>query len=46
MAVLTSALSRSPPDAELIYEAMKDRVHQPYRVPLVSVPLAFVGNAS
>jgi homoserine kinase len=35
LAVLTTALSRSPPDPELIYEAMKDRVHQPYRRSLV-----------
>lgn len=36
LAVLTTALGRSPPDPELIYEAMKDRVHQPYRKALVS----------
>ncbi|KAJ9116839.1 hypothetical protein QFC24_006644 [Naganishia onofrii] len=35
LAVLTTALARSPPDPELIYEAMKDRVHQPYRMKLV-----------
>jgi len=35
LAVLTTALSRSPPDPELIYEAMKDRVHQPYRRSLI-----------
>lgn len=35
LAVLTTALSRSPPDPDLIYEAMKDRVHQPYRRALV-----------
>jgi homoserine kinase len=35
LAVLTTALSRSPPDPDLIYEAMKDRVHQPYRCNLV-----------
>ncbi|KZT52158.1 homoserine kinase [Calocera cornea HHB12733] len=35
LAVLTTALSRSPPDPELIYEAMKDRVHQPYRKELI-----------
>lgn len=35
LAVLTTALSRSPPDPDLIYEAMKDRVHQPYRRGLV-----------
>ncbi|KAG7567057.1 hypothetical protein FFLO_01183 [Filobasidium floriforme] len=35
LAVLTTALSRSPPDPELIYEAMKDRIHQPYRMALI-----------
>ncbi|KAF8641167.1 hypothetical protein AX17_000802 [Amanita inopinata Kibby_2008] len=35
LAVLTTALSQSPPDPELIYEAMKDRVHQPYRKTLI-----------
>lgn len=38
LAVLTTALSRSPPDPDLIYEAMKDRVHQPYRRGLVGIP--------
>jgi len=35
LAVLTTALAASPPDSELIYEAMKDRVHQPYRNALI-----------
>ncbi|KZS93217.1 homoserine kinase [Sistotremastrum niveocremeum HHB9708] len=35
LAVLTYALSQSPPDPDLIYEAMKDRVHQPYRKELI-----------
>ncbi|KAI0005384.1 GHMP kinase [Russula compacta] len=35
LAVLTTALSRSPPDPDLIYEAMKDRIHQPYRRGLI-----------
>ena len=35
LAVLTTALAQDPPDAELIYEAMKDRVHQPYRYSLI-----------
>jgi len=39
LAVLTTALAASPPDPELIYEAMKDRVHQPYRKELVSFSL-------
>jgi homoserine kinase len=36
LAVLTTALTRSPPDPELIYLAMQDRVHQPYRKNLVA----------
>jgi homoserine kinase len=35
LAVLTTALAQSPPDPGLIYEAMKDRVHQPYRKTLI-----------
>ncbi|KAG6889448.1 hypothetical protein C0992_005070 [Termitomyces sp. T32_za158] len=35
LAVLTTALGQSPPDPDLIYEAMKDRVHQPYRKSLI-----------
>ncbi|EMD41601.1 hypothetical protein CERSUDRAFT_61591 [Gelatoporia subvermispora B] len=35
LAVLTTALGQTPPDPELIYEAMKDRVHQPYRKALI-----------
>jgi len=35
LAVLTTALAQSPPDPGLIYEAMKDRVHQPYRRGLI-----------
>ena len=35
LAVLTTALGQTPPDPDLIYEAMKDRVHQPYRKQLV-----------
>ncbi|KAJ7748516.1 GHMP kinase [Mycena maculata] len=35
LAVLTTALGQSPPNPELIYEAMKDRVHQPYRKALI-----------
>jgi len=35
LAVLTTALAQTPPDPELTYEAMKDRVHQPYRKPLI-----------
>ncbi|ODO05423.1 homoserine kinase [Cryptococcus wingfieldii CBS 7118] len=35
LAVLTTALARSPPDPDLIYDAMGDRVHQPYRMNLI-----------
>ncbi|CDK26631.1 unnamed protein product [Kuraishia capsulata CBS 1993] len=35
LAVLTTALTRSPPDPELIYAAMQDKVHQPYRKTLI-----------
>jgi homoserine kinase len=38
LAVLTTALSRSPPDPDLIFTAMQDRLHQPYRKHLVSSP--------
>ncbi|OZJ03506.1 hypothetical protein BZG36_05053 [Bifiguratus adelaidae] len=35
LAVLTSALGRSPPDADLIWQAMQDKIHQPYRKHLI-----------
>ncbi|KAA1074490.1 hypothetical protein PGT21_007662 [Puccinia graminis f. sp. tritici] len=35
LAVLTTALGRSPPDAKLIYQAMQDKIHQPYRKTLI-----------
>ncbi|GBB93478.1 hypothetical protein RclHR1_02180020 [Rhizophagus clarus] len=35
LAVLTTALSQSPPDADLIFQAMQDKVHQPYRMELI-----------
>lgn len=35
LAVLTTALTRSPPDPELIYAAMQDRIHQPFRKVLI-----------
>jgi hypothetical protein len=40
LAVLTTALARSPPDPELIFEAMKDKIHHPYRMPLVSISIS------
>ncbi|SCU86700.1 LAMI_0D03246g1_1 [Lachancea mirantina] len=35
LAVLTTALTQDPPDPNLIYPAMQDRVHQPYRKTLI-----------
>ena len=35
LAVLTTSLARSPPDVHLIFQAMQDRVHQPYRQHLI-----------
>lgn len=35
LAVLTTALTMDPPNADLIYPAMQDRVHQPYRKILI-----------
>lgn len=35
LALLTTALGDSPPDANLIYQAMQDKVHQPYRQTLI-----------
>ncbi|KAH8803179.1 ribosomal protein S5 domain 2-type protein [Xylogone sp. PMI_703] len=35
IALLPSALGRSPPDAEQIFLAMQDKVHQPYRKVLI-----------
>ena len=35
LAVLTTALTLDPPDHRVIYEAMKDKIHQPYRTKLI-----------
>lgn len=35
VALLTTALGQSPPNAELIYDGMQDKVHQPYRKNLI-----------
>lgn len=35
IALLPTALGQSPPDAEQIYLAMQDRIHQPYRMELI-----------
>ncbi|KAF2644521.1 phosphoribosylformylglycinamidine cyclo-ligase-like protein [Massarina eburnea CBS 473.64] len=35
LAVLTTALGQSPPDPSMIYTAMQDKIHQPYRRGLI-----------
>ena len=35
LALLATALGESPPDADMIYEGMQDKVHQPYRKGLI-----------
>lgn len=35
LALLTSALTQEKPDHELIYESMRDKIHQPYRASLI-----------
>lgn len=35
LAVLTTALARSPVDVSLVFQAMQDKVHQPYRSQLI-----------
>lgn len=35
LALLTTALSDSPPDPDLIFSAMQDKIHQPYRQGLI-----------
>ncbi|EME81781.1 uncharacterized protein MYCFIDRAFT_32735 [Pseudocercospora fijiensis CIRAD86] len=35
VALLTTALGQSPPDPELIYDGMQDKIHQPYRKKLI-----------
>ncbi|KAJ4309893.1 hypothetical protein N0V94_008720 [Neodidymelliopsis sp. IMI 364377] len=35
LAVLTTALGQSPPDPDMIYTAMQDKLHQPYRRGLI-----------
>lgn len=35
LAVLTTALGQSPPDPSIIYTAMQDKLHQPYRRGLI-----------
>ncbi|KAK0289465.1 hypothetical protein LTR35_002662 [Friedmanniomyces endolithicus] len=35
VALLTTALGQTPPNAELIYDGMQDKVHQPYRKTLI-----------
>ncbi|CAK9435334.1 uncharacterized protein LODBEIA_P57010 [Lodderomyces beijingensis] len=35
IAILTTALTQNPPNHKVIYEAMKDKIHQPYRTVLI-----------
>ena len=35
LALLTTALSDTPPNPDLIYSAMQDKIHQPYRATLI-----------
>ncbi|KAF2186567.1 phosphoribosylformylglycinamidine cyclo-ligase-like protein [Zopfia rhizophila CBS 207.26] len=35
LALLTTALGESPPDSDMIYRAMQDKLHQPYRRGLI-----------
>ncbi|CAH6718827.1 homoserine kinase [[Candida] jaroonii] len=35
LAILTSSLSQDPPNSQLIYNSMKDKLHQPYRSTLI-----------
>lgn len=35
LAILTTALTHETPDNKLIYESMKDKIHQPYRATLI-----------
>ncbi|EME42906.1 hypothetical protein DOTSEDRAFT_72369 [Dothistroma septosporum NZE10] len=35
VALLTTALGQSPPNPELIYDGMQDKIHQPYRKTLI-----------
>jgi len=44
LAVLTTALGQTSLDPDLVYEAMKDRVHQPYRRTLVSANVYMKGG--
>ncbi|CAL1216900.1 unnamed protein product [Candida parapsilosis] len=35
IAILTTALTQDPPNHKLIYQSMKDKIHQPYRTVLI-----------
>lgn len=35
LAILTTALTLDPPQHDVIYESMKDKIHQPYRAQLI-----------
>jgi homoserine kinase len=46
IALLTTVLSDSPPDPNLIYSAMQDRIHQPYRAGLIPALPAILSSMS
>ncbi|KIX10593.1 homoserine kinase [Rhinocladiella mackenziei CBS 650.93] len=46
LALLTTVLSDSPPDPDLIYSAMQDKIHQPYRKTLIPALPAILSSMS
>lgn len=44
--MLTTVLSDSPPDPDLIYSAMQDKIHQPYRKTLIPALPAILSSMS
>lgn len=46
LALLTTVLSDSPPDPDLIYSAMQDKIHQPYRKSLIPALPAILSSMS
>ncbi|KAJ9626639.1 homoserine kinase, variant [Exophiala oligosperma] len=46
LALLTTVLSDSPPNPDLIYSAMQDKIHQPYRKTLIPALPAILSSMS
>jgi homoserine kinase len=46
LALLTTVLGDSPPDPDLIYSAMQDKIHQPYRKTLIPALPAILSSMS